>query len=257
MIVVLSILLSVAAAGKPTNMTDLWGTREFEAFAGYESLDWYFQDAQYFYTYWGAESRNMNDTDVPLIIFLQGGPGDASQFSTFNYIGPLRVVGKGDNMHAEITHLGWNGFGNLLTVDQPLNVGFSYDKVGHITNTTEEAALYFTNFLYNFFRTWNLTSDTAVYITGESYAGHYVPVFAQYLMSNRSLGINVKGISIGGPYIDSYIQDNYFDSMLGSFGLIDEQTSGLLQYYQVRSMVNIRKGRFAEVIQQLCRPHTS
>ncbi len=101
--------------------------------------------------------------------------------------------------------------------------------------------------MYNFFRTWNLTSETAVYLTGESYAGHYLPVFAQYLLSNRSLGISVKGISIGGAYVDSYVQDNHFDGILSSYGIVDTATSDLLTSYQVRSMKQIRNGNFAEV----------
>lgn len=36
----------------------------------------------------------MNDTNIPLIIFLQGGPGASSQFSAFNYIGPIKIIGK-------------------------------------------------------------------------------------------------------------------------------------------------------------------
>lgn len=45
------------------------------------------------------DTSDMNSTSVPLIIFLQGGPGAASQFSAFNYIGPVKVIGKGDDMH--------------------------------------------------------------------------------------------------------------------------------------------------------------
>jgi hypothetical protein len=44
-------------------MTDYW-TKElnssninFEAFAGYEPVDWYFADAHIFYTYWGVDSK--------------------------------------------------------------------------------------------------------------------------------------------------------------------------------------------------------
>lgn len=246
------LLVQVVVGGPVTNMTDFWQSElklnqslDFEAFAGYEPIDWHFPDAHYFYTYWGAESQDMNSTEVPLIIFLQGGPGSASQFSAFNYIGPLRVKGTGAGLHVERNQLGWNGMGNLLVVDQPLNVGFSYENLGHITRTTEEAALYFTNFLYNFYRTWNLSSTTSVYITGESYAGHYIPVFTQYLLSNRSLGISVKGIGIGGAYIDSYIQDNYFDAVLNSYGIVDTATADLLTSYQVKSMMHIRKGRYA------------
>jgi hypothetical protein len=59
------------------------------------------------------------------------------------------------------------------------------------------------------------------------------------------LGLNLKGISIGGPYIDSYIQDNFFDSFLYSHGIIDKKVSEMCTYYQVQSMINIKSGRYA------------
>lgn len=65
--------------------------------------------------------------------------------------------------------------------------------------------------------------------------------------------MNLKGISIGGAYIDSYIQDNFFDSFLESFGIIDEQVGRLLQYHSTQSMINIRKGRYAEAAHELNR----
>lgn len=79
----------------------------------------------------------MNSSSVPLIIFLQGGPGAASQFSAFNYIGPVKVVGKDEDMHVEANTNGWNMFGNLLVVDQPIGVGFSYSSNNYITKTSE------------------------------------------------------------------------------------------------------------------------
>lgn len=155
-------------------------------------------------------------------------------------------------MHLEKNNHGWNFFGNLLVVDQPVGVGFSYSSDGHITKTTEEAALYFSNFLYNFMKTWNC-SERDVFITGESYAGHYVPVFSKNLLENSTFKVNLRGISIGGAYVNSYIQDNFFDSFLGSFGIIDEKVGDLLQYHITQSMMNIRKGRFAEATHELNR----
>lgn len=143
-IALLALFFALVGAGVPTNMTDFWQSElnltqplNFQAYAGYEELDWFFPDAHYFYTYWGVEERDMHSAEVPLIIFLQGGPGSASQFSAFNYIGPLKVMGSGDGLRASRNYLGWNGLGNLLVVDQPLGVGFSYDKVWHTTTTTE------------------------------------------------------------------------------------------------------------------------
>jgi cathepsin A (carboxypeptidase C) len=45
------------------------------------------------------------------------------------------------------------------------------------------------------------------YITGESYAGHYIPAIAYYLVNNATdLQLNFKGIAIGNGWVDPYIQ---------------------------------------------------
>jgi len=64
------------------------------------------------------------DQRVPLIIWLQGGPGSSSQFGAFTEIGPIRITKE------KIQEFGqaWNILGHTLFIDQPLGVGFSYNK---------------------------------------------------------------------------------------------------------------------------------
>lgn len=74
---------------------------------------------------------NQSDPSVPLIIWLQGGPGVSSLFGAFTEIGPIRIVnGKGRSASYP-----WNVFGHLLFIDQPLNVGFSF--YGNRTGTKQ------------------------------------------------------------------------------------------------------------------------
>lgn len=45
------------------------------------------------------------------------------------------------------------------------------------------------------------------FITGESYAGHYIPAIAYYLSHNvTDLGLNFKGVAIGNGWVDPYVQ---------------------------------------------------
>jgi len=44
-----------------------------------------------YYSIFQGHSEKWNDPSVPLIIWLQGGPGGASQFGCFNEIGPLFI----------------------------------------------------------------------------------------------------------------------------------------------------------------------
>lgn len=64
----------------------------------------------------------MLPNDMPVILWLQGGPGASSQFGAYTEVGPFRIKkgAKSENNWA------WNLQAHLLFVDSPLNVGFSY-----------------------------------------------------------------------------------------------------------------------------------
>jgi carboxypeptidase C (cathepsin A) len=65
----------------------------------------------------------------------------------------------------------------------------------------------FDSFLRQFVSAFNLEAN-AVYITGESYGGHYVPASAFTVMTNNAAGvlprINLAGIAIGNGFVAPY-----------------------------------------------------
>lgn len=108
----------------------------------------------------------MSSSDiVPLIVWLQGGPGASSQFGAFTEIGPIRIQ-KGVPKHFKDS---WNLLGHLLFIDSPLNVGFSFqgDRKGKTqVSETGEATDHLMNFLYNFYNTFPSLKNCPLYITG-------------------------------------------------------------------------------------------
>jgi len=44
------------------------------------------------------------------------------------------------------------------------------------------------------------------YVTGESYAGHYVPAISYHLVKKNNSDINLKAIAIGNGWVDPYMQ---------------------------------------------------
>jgi carboxypeptidase C (cathepsin A) len=73
----------------------------------------------------GAIGHNVaiEDEKIPLLVWLQGGPGASSQFGAFTEIGPIQIKdGK-----PSLRQYSWNTQGHLLFIDNPLNVGFSYN----------------------------------------------------------------------------------------------------------------------------------
>ena len=77
-----------------------------------------------FYTLFSAEgaSVSVENEDIPLFIWLQGGPGGSSQFGAFTEIGPIKIK----KSVLSLNDKGWNHQGHLLFIDSPLNVGFSH-----------------------------------------------------------------------------------------------------------------------------------
>jgi carboxypeptidase C (cathepsin A) len=105
------------------------------------------------------------DPRIPLIIWLQGGPGGSSQFGLFTENGPIRIVdGK-----AKLFSYSWSNQGHMIFIDQPLNVGFSYygNRTGKAqVSSANEAAEHLLNFLSNFYREWPMLRSSPLIITG-------------------------------------------------------------------------------------------
>lgn len=77
--------------------------------------------------FWFVEARQA-PASAPLTIWLSGGPGTSSMFGLFNEIGPCQVVQLSDGTYGTQTNTwGWDRSSNLLFVDQPNEVGFSFD----------------------------------------------------------------------------------------------------------------------------------
>jgi len=119
---------------------------------------------------------------VPLIIWLQGGPGSSSQFGAFTELGPIRII---NNKLKEFPYA-WNMMGHTIFIDNPLTVGFSYNRNSSkpLVNSALQAADHLQNFLFNFYKTWPALKSSPLYITGESFAGHYIPAFGSKILYN-------------------------------------------------------------------------
>ncbi|KAL0390562.1 UNVERIFIED_CONTAM: Serine carboxypeptidase-like 49 [Sesamum calycinum] len=141
--------------------------------------------------YFFFESRNNRSTD-PVVVWLTGGPGCSGSVALFYENGPFHLA---DNLS-----LIWNDFG--------------WDKLhfyrGDIRKSTEAASVDFYDFLQAFFRRHPRYAKNDFYITGESYAGHYIPAFSVRIhkanRNKKSRHINIKGLAIGNGLTNPGIQ---------------------------------------------------
>ncbi|KAF4346613.1 hypothetical protein G4B88_003879 [Cannabis sativa] len=171
--------------------------------AGYYRLP-HSQSARMFYLFF--ESRQ-NKKD-PIVIWLTGGPGCSSELAVFYENGPFHIA---NNLSLVWNEHGWDKASNLLFVDQPTGTGFSYTSDDTDIRHDEDGVsndLY--DFLQAFFAEHPQYVENEFYITGESYAGHYIPAFASRVhkgnKAKEGIHINFKGFAIGNGLTNPEIQ---------------------------------------------------
>ncbi|ORY48638.1 hypothetical protein BCR33DRAFT_695781 [Rhizoclosmatium globosum] len=169
--------------------------------------------------YWFFESRSSPSTD-PLILWLNGGPGCSSLTGLFMELGPCSVSEGGkDTPYNENS---WNSNANIIFLDQPTTVGFSYsDNPSEDVSNTEDAARDVYAFLQLFLKSHPKFAASEFHVTGESYAGHYVPAIASTILAGNIdaeapdndddlLVINLTSIAIGNGLTDPLNQYEYY-----------------------------------------------
>lgn len=184
--------------------------------------------------YWLFRSRN-NDPNSPLLIWLTGGPGCSSELAIFYENGPYQI---NDDLSLKTNNFSWNTNANLLYIDQPLGTGFSETKNPlHYAYDEQRVAETFFKFLVKFYETFPEFNSRELYISGESYAGHYIPAISDYIVTHTHLGINLKSVAIGNGWTspsDQYPQYAEF--------AYENKLVGSLEYYALKAAFKICQG---------------
>ncbi|KXZ46405.1 hypothetical protein GPECTOR_44g8 [Gonium pectorale] len=133
-----------------------------------------------YYAYYEAQQRGEDVGEPPIVLWLQGGPGCASTFGGFYELGPWSVTPDLSVVRNEGT---WNRLFGLLLVDQPVGTGFSPATRGSASIPVDEMgmAAHLYAALQGFFTGHAGLAGRPLFITGESYAGKYVPSIAHYI----------------------------------------------------------------------------
>ena len=79
--------------------------------------------------FWFIEART-NPSSAPLTVYLNGGPGSSSMVGLFQETGPCEVIEIAEGvLGTQPREWGWDRSSTILYVDQPSQVGFSYDTL--------------------------------------------------------------------------------------------------------------------------------
>jgi cathepsin A (carboxypeptidase C) len=157
--------------------------------------------------YWFFESRNDPKND-PVVLWLNGGPGCSSLTGLFMELGPSSIT---KDIKTKYNPYSWNANASVIFLDQPVNVGYSYS--GSPVSNTVAAGKDVYALLTLFFKQFPEYATQTFHITGESYAGHYIPVFANEILSHKNRNINLQSIAIGNGLTDGLTQYDYYRPM--------------------------------------------
>ncbi|XP_030518738.1 serine carboxypeptidase-like 45 [Rhodamnia argentea] len=203
----------------------------FHQYAGYVAVDEEQQRALFYYF---AEAEG-NPAEKPLVLWLNGGPGCSSVgVGAFCEHGPFKPSGdvllKND--------YSWNKEANMLYLETPAGVGFSYSVNTSYYKSVDDKMTAIDNlaFLRNWFEKFPEYKERDLFITGESYAGHYVPQLALLIVQSKLF--NLKGIAIGNPLLEFNTDFNSRADFFWSHGLISDATyesfNTICNYSQIR-----------------------
>ncbi|KAL2532022.1 Serine carboxypeptidase-like 25 [Abeliophyllum distichum] len=180
----------------------------FKQFSGYVTVNEVAGRALF---YWLTEAVQ-DPLEKPLVVWLNGGPGCSSvAYGASEEIGPFRINKTASGLY--LNKFSWNKLANLLFLETPAGVGFSYSNTSsdHLNTGDRRTAKDSLQFLIRWMKRFPRYKNRDVYLTGESYAGHYVPQLAREIVNhnaNAKHKINLKGFMVGNA-----VTDNYYDNL--------------------------------------------
>ncbi|KAM5568333.1 serine carboxypeptidase-like 45 [Rosa sericea] len=192
----------------------------FQHYSGYVTVDEKNQRALFYYF---AEAE-IEPASKPLVLWLNGGPGCSSLgVGAFSENGPFRPSGE----VLVKNEYSWNREANMLYLETPIGVGFSYstDTASYESVNDHITGMDNLMFLQKWLDKFPQYRNRSLFITGESYAGHYVPQLAELMLQfSKEYHFNLKGIALGNPVLEYATDFNSRSEFFWSHGLISDST---------------------------------
>ncbi|KAI6101368.1 Alpha/Beta hydrolase protein [Pisolithus sp. B1] len=153
--------------------------------------------------FWAFESSNGSftaESDQPWGIWLNGGPGSSSLVGLLFENGPIHIQ---NNYSVYENQYAWTNVADYVWIDQPVGTGFSTcDSEGYIFDE-DQMASDFMGFLENLVLVFPNLASRPLYLTGESYAGMYIPYITKAYFEMENPPVKLAKIAIGDGTIGS------------------------------------------------------
>ncbi|KAE8451581.1 hypothetical protein EG329_003654 [Mollisiaceae sp. DMI_Dod_QoI] len=219
--------------------------------------------------FWFISARDPTDQ---LTIWLNGGPGSSSMIGLFTENGPCEVIEEGlGKLGTQVRDWGWDRGSNMLYIDQPNQVGFSYDTPTNGSLDLLTSDLYTppqvlpssqpaSTFMNGTFSSLNVnntanTTEIAGMAIWHMLQG-FLGAFPQYAPNSTSMGVHLFAESYGGKYGPAFAtiweeqnrrrsngtisKNGTFEIKLASLGIVNGCVDDLIQapYYPAMAVNN-------------------
>ena len=156
-----------------------------------------------FFTWYQPAGQVANLSEAPLLLWLQGGPGAPSSYGSTDEIGRFYIDG---NCEVQKRLHSWCSFASCIFIDQPAVTGFTFqtnssgqtpppDQIEY-TKSSADAGKQLSLLMKQFMQLFPEHQSSPFWITGESYAGHYIANTATQMMQVAP-EIKLAGVSAG------------------------------------------------------------
>ncbi|KAI0751809.1 alpha/beta-hydrolase [Daedaleopsis nitida] len=133
-----------------------------------------------------------------LIFWTNGGPGCSSLEGLLQENGPFQW--SYGQAHPTQNEFSWTNISSLLYLEQPVGTGFSQGR----PNITDEigVASQIVGFMQQFLEVFSELKGKNLFLSGESYAGMYVPYLADFIYEHPGdLDLSLKGFFVSDPVL--------------------------------------------------------
>jgi len=146
-----------------------------------------------------VEATEVDPTTAPLVFWYQGGPGCSGLGAFLTEHGPVTPDGNGG---LKASPIAWTKIANVVYLEQPSGVGFSYANNSAGYNTGDaQATMDNVAFVNGFLEAYPDYKGRDTWFTGESYGGFYVPSLTAGILSDPTTQIykQFQGFMVGNP----------------------------------------------------------
>ncbi|KAA1470650.1 alpha/beta-hydrolase [Dentipellis sp. KUC8613] len=148
-----------------------------------------------FFWFWPTTNAS-NSRD--LLFWVNGGPGCSSLEGFLQENGP--ILWPWGQAHPTPNPYSWTRLANVLWIEQPAGTGFSQGDTD--IHNDDELAAEVVGFMQQFLEVFSELKGSNFFLSGESYAGYYVPYIANWIYEHSSdLDLHLKGTWISDPVL--------------------------------------------------------